>query len=61
MPRPPRASPRTAPRATEPRLAEQAPVALAALLQGFVAADEAVDGALLGHVAPSAVQRGLVE
>ena len=60
-PRPtPRASPRTAPRASELRLAEQAPVALAALLQGFVAADAAVDGALLSRVDPSEVQRGLV-
>lgn len=48
--------------ALEPRLAAQAPLALAALLAGFVAADAAVAGALLGppHADPPAIQRGLV-
>jgi hypothetical protein len=49
-----------APRALELRLAEQAPLALGALLQGFVTADVAVAGALLGHLDPTQIQRGLV-
>lgn len=51
---------RAAARPLELRLAEQAPLALAALLRGFAAADAAVDGALLGHLDPALIQRGLV-
>ncbi|MBA3549194.1 MAG: hypothetical protein H0T76_22200 [Nannocystis sp.] len=49
-------------RPLELRLTEQAPVALAALLRGFVAADAAMNGALLGPHRGDlmAIQRGLV-